>query len=327
VLRRLPTPSHPDLLVGTASGDDAAVWRVAPDRALVATVDVFTPIVDDPRIWGAIAAANSVSDVYAMGGTPMFALNIAGWPREQLDLDLLSEVLLGASEVAERGKWLVVGGHTIDSVEPFFGQSLVGEVHPDRIISNDAAKPGQVVLLTKAIGTGLVTTAAKRATPVDVAAGGWLHAAYEAAVASMIRLNDEAARIARTHMVTAGTDITGFGLLGHLHRVAAASGVQIRIDTASIPLLPGIPELIKRGTVPSGTERNLEYVAPFMASGTDADVLSLFADPQTSGGLAICIDADRATDALAELHATGHAAAIIGTIAEQPQSGHTLLLQ
>ncbi len=326
MLRRLPTPSHPDLLVGTASGDDAAVWRVAPDRALVATVDVFTPIVDDPRMWGAIAAANSVSDVFAMGGTPMFALNIAGWPREQLSLDLLSEVLLGASEVAEQGKWLVVGGHTIDSAEPFFGQSLVGEVHPDRIISNDHAKPGQVIILTKAIGTGLVTTAAKRATQADVAPNGWLYEAYVAATQSMIRLNDDAARIARTHNVTAGTDITGFGLLGHLHRVAAASGVQIRIDVNRVPVLPGITELIERGTVPGGTGRNLEYVSPFMATGTDADVLSLLADPQTSGGLALCVDVDKATDALAQLLATGHVAAIVGTITEQPATGHTLLL-
>jgi selenide, water dikinase len=182
-------------------------------------------------------------------------------------------------------------------------------------------------ILTKAIGTGLVTTAAKRATQADVAPNGWLHPAYEAAVASMIRLNDVAANIARTHRVSAGTDITGFGLLGHLHRVAAASGVQIRIDVDQVPVLPGIPELIERGTVPGGTDRNLQYVSLFMAANTDPDVLSLLADPQTSGGLALCTDADKAQNALAELLATGHAAAIIGSITEQPATGHTLLLK
>jgi selenide, water dikinase len=324
VLRHLPTPNHADLLVGTASGDDAAVWRVAPDRALVATVDVFTPVVDDARTWGAIAAANAASDVYAMGGSPMFALNIAGWPREQLSLDLLAEVLLGASEVADKGRWLVVGGHTIDSVEPFFGQSVIGEVHPDRIISNDAAKLGQAIILTKAIGSGLITTATKRAAEADIQPGGWLHPSYEAAITSMTRLNDEAARIARAHNISAGTDITGFGLLGHLHRVAHASNVQIRVHTSQVPVFPGVHELIERGTVPGGTQRNIDYVAPFLASTVSADLLTLLCDPQTSGGLAICIAAEQATDALAELHATGHAAAIIGTVVEQPATGHTL---
>jgi selenide, water dikinase len=326
VLRHLPTPSHPDLLVGTASGDDAAVWRVAPDRALVATVDVFTPVVDDPRTWGAIAAANSASDVYAMGGTPLFALNIAGWPREQLSLDLLGEVLEGASRVAEQGKWFVVGGHTIDSAEPFFGQSVTGEVHPDRIIANDKARPGQVVILTKAIGAGLLTTAAKRNTPADIEPGGWLHECYVAAITSMTRLNDEAARIARAHMVCAGTDITGFGLLGHLHRVAAASGVTIALSAQTVPVFPGVSDLLDRGTVPGGTGRNLDYVGPHLAGSNDPRTLNLLADPQTSGGLAMCIDADRANDALAELLATGHQAAIIGEVRPAEPADVTLVI-
>ena len=319
MLRHLPTPRHPDLLVGTASGDDAAVWRVSEDKALVATVDVFTPVVDDARTWGAIAAANAASDVYAMGGTPTFALNIAGWPRDDLSLDLLADVLQGAAEVAETGKWFIVGGHTIDSAEPFFGQSVIGEVHPDRIISNDAAKPGQLIILTKPIGTGLLTTAAKRSQPEDIASGGWLNDSYTAAIASMTRLNDVAAGIARSHDVRAGTDITGFGLLGHLHRLAAASGVLIDIATSTIPLLPNTTELLAAGMVPGGTVRNLEYVWPHLDAGEDnPSLLNLLADPQTSGGLALCINADQADDALAQLLDTGHQAAVIATI-----SAHT----
>ncbi len=324
MLRHLPSPSHPDLIIGTATGDDAAVWRVADDRALVATVDVFTPVVDDPRTWGAIAAANSSSDVYAMGGTPMFALNIAGWPVDTLDLDLLADVFAGASEVAERGKWIVVGGHTIDSAEPFYGQSVVGEVHPDRIISNDGATAGQLVILTKPIGAGLITTALKRSAAADALPGGSLFDSYTAAVQSMTRLNDEAARIARAHMIKAGTDITGFGLLGHLHRVAAASNVQIRLVQSAIPLFPGVADLLAQGAIPGGTGRNLEYVLPFLENDPGTDSLHLLADPQTSGGLALCIAADQADDVLAELLATGHQAAVIGEVVPQPESGHTL---
>jgi selenide, water dikinase len=324
VLRHLPSPSHPDLLIGTATGDDAAVWRVADDRALVATVDVFTPVVDDPRTWGAIAAANSSSDVYAMGGTPMFALNIAGWPVDSLDLDLLADVFAGASEVAERGKWIVVGGHTIDSAEPFYGQSVVGEVHPDRIISNDGAKAGQLIVLTKPIGAGLITTALKRSAAADALPGGSLFESYSAAVGSMTRLNDEGARIARAHMVRAGTDITGFGLLGHLHRVAAASNVQIRLVQSAIPTIPGVAKLLAKGMVPGGTGRNLEYVLPFLENDPGTDALHLLADPQTSGGLALFLSPDRAEDALAELIATGHDAAIIGEVVPLSDAGYTL---
>jgi selenide, water dikinase len=324
VLRHLPTPNHPDLLIGTASGDDAAVWRVSPDRALVATVDVFTPVVDDPRTWGAIAAANSSSDVYAMGGTPTFALNIAGWPREQLSLDLLADVFAGAAEVAERGKWFIVGGHTIDSAEPFYGQSVIGEVHPDRIIANDKARIGQVIVLTKPIGTGLVTTAAKRSTLADVAPGGWLHAAYADAIGSMTRLNDDGAVAARRAGVLAGTDITGFGLLGHLHRVASASGVTIRIESDSVPRVADVERLIAEGYVPGGTGRNLEYVVPHLSGRDDEDLLSLLADPQTSGGLALCVEPSRVDELLAELASTGHRASVIGEVIDATTNDVTI---
>ncbi len=317
MLRRLPTPSHPDLLIGTATGDDAAVWRVAGDRAMVATVDVFTPIVDDPRTWGAIAAANSASDVYAMGGQPLFALNIAGWPRDELSLDLLADVFEGASEVAERGRWMVVGGHTIDSAEPFFGQSVMGDVHPDRIISNNAAQPGDVIILTKPIGTGIVTTAAKHLSVADAAPGGRIGALHAAAVASMTRLNDDAAVAARTFGVRAGTDITGFGLLGHLHKLALGSGVAITLAYSSVPFFEGVVTLLDEGFLPGGTTRNLEFVTPFTsitALTNPVRSMNLLADPQTSGGLALCVAPDRAQDLLDTLLGTGHAAAIIATV-------------
>ena len=318
MLRRLPQPSHPDLLIGTATGDDAAVWRVSDDRAFVSTVDVFTPIVDDPRTWGAIAAANSASDVYAMGGQPLFALNIAGWPRTELSLDLLAEVFEGASEIAELGRWMVVGGHTIDAKEPFYGQSVVGEVHPDRIISNDAARPGEVVILTKALGTGIVSTAAKRLNPDDALPGGRISHQYAAAIASMTRLNADAAVEARRSGVRAGTDITGFGLLGHLHKLALGSGVVITISESAVPLIDGVSRLLDEGFVPGGTERNLEFVAPFVDVTGLADPvrsLNILGDPQTSGGLALCVPEDRAQDLLDALIGTGHQAAVIATVA------------
>ncbi len=328
MLRRLPIPKHPDLLVGTTSGDDAAVWRVDERRALVATVDVFTPIVDDARTWGAIAAANSASDVYAMGGQPLFALNIAGWPRDALSLDLLAEVLEGASEVAERGRWLVVGGHTIDAPEPFFGQSVTGEVDPNQIISNDAAKAGQVIILTKAIGTGLVATAAKHSELADVAPGGKFHALYTEAVNSMLRLNAEAAAVAVRYGVRAGTDITGFGLLGHLHRLALCCGVSIRLHTNQIPVFDCLFDLVDRGFVPGGTGRNLEDIYSFLAGPmlNDGRWLNVLADPQTSGGLALCVPEDKAADALAELQGLGLPAKIIAEI-EPSQAATTLILE
>ena len=320
VLRDMPIPSHPDLLVGTASGDDAAVWRVSDDRAMVATIDFFTPVVDDPATWGAIAAANAASDVYAMGGTPLFALNVAAWPRELLDLAILSEVLHGASAIASKGGWLTVGGHTVDGPEPMFGQAVFGEVHPDRIMTNDAAEAGQVILLTKAIGTGVVTTALKRLAPEAPLPGGRLHEAYEAAVASMTTLNDVASRIAVRYGVRAATDVTGFGLTGHLHKMARGSGVAMDIEVDAIPLLPGIEELLADGFVPGGTGRNLEFVVDHVVADPAlwAARQNLLADPQTSGGLAMCVAAEHAEAALDALRAAGLPAARIGMVVDGP---------
>ncbi len=318
VLRDMPVPSHPDLLVGTASGDDAAVWRVSDDRAMVATIDFFTPVVDDAATWGAIAAANAASDVYAMGGRPLFALNVAAWPRDLLDLAILSEVLQGATAIAAKGGWLTVGGHTVDGPEPMFGQAVFGEVHPDRIMTNDAARAGQAVLLTKAIGTGVVTTALKRLDQDASKPGGRLYEPYEAAVDSMTTLNDVASRIAVRYGVRAATDVTGFGLTGHLHKMGRGSGVAMVIDVDAIPVLPGVEQLLADGFVPGGTGRNLEFVAAHVVAD---DALwgsrqNLLADPQTSGGLAMCVDPANVDAALADLRSAGLPAARIGTVVD-----------
>ena len=315
MLRHVPAPSAPDLLVGTSTGDDAAVWRVSADRALVATVDFFTPVVDDARTWGAIAAANSASDVYAMGGRPLFALNVAGWPRDLLPLDLLGEALAGASEIAARGGWVVAGGHTVDAPEPFLGQAVTGEVHPDRMITNNAARPGEVLILTKALGTGIITTALKRSPAEAIRPGGFLADAYIAAVASMTTLNAVGAEVAAANGVRCGTDVTGFGLLGHLHKLALGSGVNLTLTTATMPLLVGVKDLLAGGFVPGGTGRNVEFVDPFV--DWTADRVSwepLLADPQTSGGLVLCVHPERVDAVLRSLGATETPGQVIGEV-------------
>lgn len=314
----MPAISHPDLLVGTSTGDDAAVWRVCDDRALIATVDFFAPLVDDARTWGAIAAANSASDVYAMGGRPLFALNVAAWPRDVLDLDLLGDVLEGASSIADRGGWLIVGGHTIDGPEPMFGQTVIGEADPSKIMTNDAARAGDAIVLTKPIGTGIVATALKRLDSTATEGGGVLARAYSAAVASMTTLNDAASRVALRHGISAATDITGFGLLGHLHKLAVASGVAINLCVNDIPLLPDVVPLAADGFVPGGTDRNIEFVRAHVVANEAAPGWwpELLGDPQTSGGLALCVPQARVTALCDELRHEGCLAAVIGEVSD-----------
>jgi selenide,water dikinase len=315
-MRRLNLKSHPDLLVGAETGDDALVWRRPSGQALVATVDFFTPVVDDARTWGRIAAANAVSDIYAMGGSPLFALNLVAWPRDQLPLDLLSEVLLGGEETAEEGGWVVAGGHTVDGPEPMYGQAVVGEVDPASMLTNAGGQAGDALVLTKAIGTGLVATAVKRCEPSEVASGGKLAEAYEAALAGMTRLNAEAAATARASGATAGTDVTGFGLLGHLHKLAAASNLAAVIDVEAVPVLPGAWELLEAGFVPGGTDRNREFFEPWVEKTDDERVLTMLCDAQTSGGLLFACRPEAAAAAVAELCGTGHAAAVVGQLLE-----------
>lgn len=293
--------------MGADTGDDAAVWRMSSDRALVLTTDFITPVVDDARTWGRIAAANSASDVYAMGGRPFLALNIVGWNTDELGVDVLGEVLSGAEEAGTEGGWLTVGGHTVDDPEPKFGLVVVGEVHPERILTNRGLRPGQALVLTKPLGVGVATTALKM--------GAADAATVDAAVASMVRLNGPAARVAVEAGATGATDVTGFGLLGHLGRMASESGVDVDLDVGAVPLLPGVVELARDGHVPGGSRRNLDWVRKQLdAGGVDEVLVTLLADAQTSGGLIFGAEPQAAEHAVALLRAEGHEAAVVGTV-------------
>ena len=293
-----------------ASGsDDAAVIRLAADRALVLTTDFFTPIVDDPADFGRIAAANALSDVYAMGGRPLYCLSLVAWPRDTLPLDMLGQVISGAAEMVTRAGAVIVGGHSIDDPEPKFGLVAVGEVDPRRMTTNDAAKPGDVLVLTKPIGTGIIATAIKKGE-ADAATTG-------AAVRAMTTLNADAAVAAREAQVRAATDVTGFGLLGHLRSMMAASRCSAELEARAVPLLPGVRELAQRGFIPGGTRRNLESVQPKTTFGPGVDELDrlILADAQTSGGLLLCVPPSSVGGLVASLKSRGAlAAAIIGTV-------------
>lgn len=312
---------HPDeLLVGPDTGDDAAVWKLDDDRALVSTADFITPVVDDARTWGRVAAANSVSDIYAMGGRPLFALNLVGWNSDELSTELLGEVLAGGQDIATAAGFVVVGGHTIDDPEPKYGMSVTGEVHPDRILTNAGLKPGHDLILTKPLGIGVLTTAIKAGVATDDEAAG--------AVASMTRLNDVGARLASAAGVTGCTDVTGFGLLGHLGRMSLESNVRSEIVFDSIPFLPGATAHAANGIMPGGSRRNLLWGSELLDAG-DHDELAqlLIADAQTSGGLIFGVDPSESAGILAELESTGHTAAVIGTTSAPGDAGPGVTLR
>ncbi|MFM7224605.1 MAG: selenide, water dikinase SelD [Actinomycetota bacterium] len=299
-------PADPDLLVGYDTADDAAVYRLRDDLAVVVTTDFFTPIVDDPFDWGRIAATNALSDVYAMGGTPLLALNLVAWPRETLPFELLARVLDGGATVARDAGCLIAGGHSIDDAEPKYGLAVVGTVDPNAVLTNAGARPGDALVLTKPIGIGAVTTAVKR----DLAPP----AAVETAVALMTTLNAGARAAAVEVGVHAATDITGFGLLGHLREMAVASGSDAEIDLGAVPTIAGARELLDAGVVAGGTQRNLAFVSPDIDFGslTETDRL-LLADAQTSGGLLLAVAPDRAEALVAACrHDDTPAAAVIG---------------
>ena len=308
VLRRLdnlPATRHPDLLVGIQGSDDAGVFRLRPDLALVQTVDFFTPIVDEADDWGRIAAANALSDVYAMGGTPLTALQVVGWPRDTLPFDLLGDVLAGAAEVFSGAGVTIVGGHSIDDPEPKVGFAVTGTIHPDRVLRNRGGKPGDLLVLTKPIGTGIIATGIKR--------GETGVAVRDAAVASMVALNDRAGRAALAARAHAATDVTGYGLLGHLQEML--EGVGAAIDAASVPLLPGAVALATAGVIPGGTRRNLEHAGGFTDfGGVDATMRLLLADAQTSGGLLVALDPDHIGGFLSGLTREGVFPAVIGEL-------------
>ncbi|RME94394.1 MAG: selenide, water dikinase SelD [Verrucomicrobia bacterium] len=315
VLRRLPPLDHPRLLVGSSTADDAGVFRLDRDRALVQTVDFFTPIVDDPRRYGEIAAANALSDVYAMGGRPLTALNIVGVPEEALPPEVLAKILQGGQATATRAGCVVVGGHTIRSPEPFYGLAVTGLVHPRRIITNARGRPGDRLILTKPLGTGIATTGIKRqqASP----------ALARAAVRTMRQLNEAGAVLAERGLVRAGTDVTGFGLLGHLGSLCRASGVGAELQAAAVPVLHReVWRLLADGCVPGGTRQNLEVAGAFTEfdSAVTPEQRLLLADAQTSGGLLLCVRPRHEDAVLALLRsARTVCAVVIGRLVRSPQ--------
>jgi selenide,water dikinase len=311
VLRSLTLPTNPNLLIGLDIKDDAAVYRIADDLALVQTVDFFPPIVDDPYTFGAIAAANALSDVYAMGGTPILALAIAGFP-EDLPAATISAILQGgADKVAEAGA-VVAGGHTVIDQEPKYGLCVTGLIHPDRVTAKAHARPGDVILLTKPIGTGVITTAHKR----GVVAEQHLHDA----IASMTRLNRRAAELAAGAGLHSVTDITGYGLLGHADELARNSGVALRIDLAKVPLLPGAHEYAQQSIFPGGQGRNRDYLlgagAVRLAPDLEPARVQLLFDPQTSGGLLFVLPAQAAASLRERFAVAGEPIWEIGSVVE-----------
>ena len=300
------------LLVGTDTGDDAAVYAIDDRTALVFTADFFTPIVDDPHDWGRIAAANALSDVYAMGGRPLLCLNLVGWPADDLPLDLLALVLQGGGAIAAEAGALVAGGHTIDDKEPKYGMAVVGLADPARVLTNAAARAGDSLVLTKPIGVGVMATALKRGM-ID-------ETGIAPAVRTMTHLNRGASEAALEAGIASATDVTGFGLLGHLHKMLVASGASAEVDATSVPLLDGTAELVAAGAVSGGTRRNMAYVEPAVrfAEGVADDLRVLLSDAQTSGGLLLACPPERLSGLLAGLRDRGEVAAEIGRVTAGP---------
>lgn len=311
VLRLLP-PAKPDpnLLVGTETFDDAGVYRLSEELALVQTLDFFTPVVDDPFTFGQIAAANALSDVYAMGAKPLTALNLVAFPGETLEKSVLAEILKGGMAKVDEAKAVLVGGHTVDDPEPKYGLAVTGIVHPERVVTNAGARPGDRLILTKPLGIGVITTAMKRTEVSQEVAQG--------AVETMCALNASASEAMQAVGVHACTDVTGFGLLGHLHEMALASGVAARVNAEAVPLLPGARELAEAGNICGGSRANLRYLEPFVRFGDHIDETTriLLADAITSGGLLISVAEEKAPQLVEALKARGTlTASEIGSVA------------
>ena len=309
VLADLPVPDDARVLVGLDTADDAAVYKLSDDTAIVQTVDFFTPIVDDPYHFGAIAATNAFSDIYAMGGRPLFALNIVGFPSNRLPMEVLREILRGAQDKAQEAGVSIIGGHTIDDTEPKFGLAVTGVIHPEKVLTNAGAKPGDVLILTKPLGLGIITTALKRGL-ADAET-------TQTAIEIMSTLNRAAAEALTELPVNACTDITGFGLLGHLKEMARGSGVNVEISADSVPVLEAAKEFITANVIPGGTLNNMEYVADVVTWSPEISrtLRTLLCDAQTSGGLLISVPAEHSEKATETLLAKGvKAAKIIGQV-------------
>jgi len=305
------TEDYPQLLVGLETPDDSAVYALDSERALILTTDFFPPVVDDAFTFGAIAAANALSDVYAMGGQPLLAINLAAFP-DGLDMNLLSEIMRGGAEKVREAGALVVGGHTVADKEPKYGLCVIGEVHPEKVIRKQGAQPGDHLILTKPIGAGLVTTALKqqRAEAAHI----------EAVVAGMLRLNKVSAELAQVHRVNALTDITGYGLIGHAYEVARASQVTLEFRYEALQWYPGAEMYARAEIVPGGTGRNRAHFSQWAETAREFDSwqLDLLHDPQTSGGLLMSVPEQRAEALLADLLAAGETAFEIGRVTAGP---------
>jgi selenide,water dikinase len=296
LLGALTPADSEDLLVGLDPADDAAVYRLDDERALIFTLDFFPPVVDDPADYGAIAATNALNDVFAMGGMPLLALSVTAFP-EELPTEVLAEVLAGADEAVRAAGAILAGGHTLRDDEPKYGLAVVGTVHPDGIWVKSGARSGDAVFLTKALGTGLVLQAQREGRAPE--------GALAAAVAAMRTLDREAAEALRPYAPHAVTDVTGFGLLGHAHEMATRSGVRIELDAASLPALPGALELASDGVRTGGDRRNRDFAGPHVESAASEVVEALAYDPQTAGGLLITLPADRGVVLAAAFAAVG----------------------
>ena len=310
VLRDLPHNHDPRVLAGYDLADDAGIFRLQDHLALIQTVDFFTPVVDDPYTFGQIAAANALSDIYAMGGTPVTALNVTVYPTKSLPIDILSQILTGGADKAREAGVAVIGGHTVEGEEPMYGLAVTGIIDPDHIVKPSGGLPGDVIILTKPLGTGVIATALKagRATGEHV----------EAAVDWMKRLSAQASLVMVESKASASTDVTGFGFLGHLSQMARASSTMAEIRAQAVPLMPGAYDYARRGFIPAGGRSNEEFFEPHVqfATDVDEDTRALFYDPQTSGGLLMAVDASRSESLVQRLRDGGEMGWIVGVLAE-----------
>jgi selenide,water dikinase len=308
-LKDLPKVKHENLLVDIETHDDAGVYKIGDDSALVQTTDFFSPICSDPCEFGRIAAANALSDVYAMGGEALTALNLVMFPSQRIGLDVLREILRGGMETVQQAGAVIVGGHTIDDYPPKYGLAVTGMVHPKKIVSNDKARPGDVLILTKPIGVGILVAGHRigEAKPGD----------YRAALDSMMQLNKEGGRIMQQHGVRCATDITGFGLLGHALKMALASGVTLEIESRNIAQIPGAYALLDMGCIPGAAFRNLRFAEEQCEFGSalDYNLKMLSCDAQTSGGLLMCVARKASATVVEKLKAEGYSrAAVVGNV-------------
>ncbi len=309
IIKNIPVRHHEQLLVGTDTHDDAAVWKVDSNTAIISTTDFFPPLCSDPYEFGQIAAANALSDIFAMGGVAVMALNLVMFPSSKIHISVLEEILKGGAEKVAEAQAVLAGGHTIDDYPPKYGLAVTGIVHPDRIITNSCTQDGEHLILTKPIGTGTIV-AGHRIGEVE-------KQNYQRALETMKLLNKNGAEILCKYALRCATDITGFGLLGHIYEMAAGSGMAIRIDSTAVPLLAGAYDLIDMGCIPGASFRNLRYIDPYVRFAEDIDynVKMLLVDAQTSGGLLLSSPAEKTAQVVADLKACGYpVAAVIGTV-------------